>query len=271
MRRLPLPAALAGGFVVSFSGAVIGYLTVARPKQDFRPATPQDRLDAFGRNAAHYDADVGTSESLSGIIGLRAELLKSCRGDVLELAAGTGRNLALYPPLRSLTLLDLSVPMLSIAEAKLAAGAAGTAALPLHADGVRLVAADATRLPLDSGTFDTVVDTFGLCSVDDPAAAVAEAARVLRPGGQLLLLEHGRSASFSWLNGLLDRWADAHAHRHGCSWNRDVEGIVRSAAARAGLHVEAVSRHHAGTTVLLRCRRSADDTGSSPPVPAGLA
>ena len=254
--KIPVSAVLTGGFV-GLSGVAIGYLTFARPTQEYRTPTLQDRLDAFGRTAAHYDADVGTSESFSGILRLRSELLKTCRGDVLELAAGTGRNLSLYPPVRSLTLLDLSVPMLAIAEAKLAE-TSGADPLPQHAHGVRLVAADATRLPFADGAYDTIVDTFGLCSVDDPAAAITEAARVLRPGGQLLPLEHGRSANFSWLNGLLDRWADAHAHRHGCSWNRDVEGIVRSAATRAGLHVESVTRHHAGTTVLLRCRRRVD-------------
>ena len=252
MRQIRVPALVAGGFVGA-TGVALGYLTFARPQRAFGQPTPADRLAAFSRNAAHYDNDVGTSETISGISGLRADLLKSCCGNVLELAAGTGRNLTLYPPeaVHSLTLLDLSVPMLAVAEGKLAASN------PASKISVRLVAADASSLPFEDNVYDTVVDTFGLCSVDDPAGAIREAARVLRPGGQLLLLEHGRSGSSNWVNSLLDRWADAHAHKHGCSWNRDIEGIVRSAAARAGLHVEGVSRHHAGTTVVLRCRRPA--------------
>lgn len=257
MRGIPLPAVLAGGFVGA-TGLVAGYLTVARPAKEFGPASQKQRIDAFDRNALHYDADISTSETLSGISGLRSELLKGCSGDVLELAAGTGRNLPMYPPgaVRSLTLVDLSLPMLQLAEAKLAVST-------VSVGDVRLVAADITRLPFTEAAYDVVVDTFGLCSVDNPAAVVAEASRVLRPGGQLLLLEHGRSASNGWVNGLLDRWADAHAHHHGCSWNRDVEGIVRQAAAAADLDVETVSRHHAGTTVVLRCRRRSHEGGGS--------
>lgn len=73
-----------------------------------------------------------------------------------------------------------------------------------------------------------------------------QATRLLKPGGRLLLLEHGRS-SWDWLNAHMDARAAAHHEAYGCWYNRDVLGII----AAAGLHVESVSRWHLGTTVLV--------------------
>ncbi|CAM9125131.1 unnamed protein product [Heterosigma akashiwo] len=109
---------------------------------------------------------------------------------------------------------------------------------------------DGTALAFPSGRFDTVVDTHGLCSVAEPRRLLREMSRVARPDGQILLLEHGRS-HYGWLNGLLDKYASRHLEKWGCSWNRDIEGLVRE----AGLSVESSSRWHFGTTYLLVCRK----------------
>jgi len=101
-------------------------------------------------------------------------------GDVLDVAIGTGLNLPHYPPGVRVTGVDLS-PVMLTAAAKRAADLGLTVALS---------EADAEHLPFPDASFDTVVCTLSLCSVGDDRAAIAEMHRVLRPGGQLLLLDH---------------------------------------------------------------------------------
>jgi ubiquinone/menaquinone biosynthesis C-methylase UbiE len=104
-------------------------------------------------------------------------------GDVLEVAVGTGLNLPLYPGDVTLTGVDLSDGMLELARTR---GRTAT-----------LRQADAHDLPFGDSAFDTVVCTFGLCAIPDVDRAVAEMARVLRPGGRLILVDH--VASTSWV------------------------------------------------------------------------
>mmetsp|Transcript_12315 Transcript_12315/g.33023 ORF Transcript_12315/g.33023 Transcript_12315/m.33023 type:complete len:126 (+) Transcript_12315:479-856(+) len=89
----------------------------------------------------------------------------------------------------------------------------------------------------------SVVDTFGLCSFSDPVEALREMKRVVKPGGKILLLEHGKS-HYQWLTTFLNERADAHAERYGCYWNRDILALVE----KSGLRVEEVKRRHFGTT-----------------------
>jgi ubiquinone/menaquinone biosynthesis C-methylase UbiE len=105
------------------------------------------------------------------------------RGEVLEIAVGTGRNLPFYPADVRLTGIELSPEMLAFARRR--ARESGIE--------VDLRAGDAQDLPFPDAHFDTVVATLALCTIPDDRQAVTEAARVLRPGGRLLLLEHVRS------------------------------------------------------------------------------
>lgn len=104
-------------------------------------------------------------------------------GDVLEVGIGSGRTLPYYPASIHLTGVDISPVSLATASER-------ARSLGLNAS---LREADASDLPFASGRFDTVVFCFALCTIPDDRRAVAEAARVLRPGGSLLLLEHVRS------------------------------------------------------------------------------
>ncbi|OLZ61669.1 class I SAM-dependent methyltransferase [Amycolatopsis keratiniphila] len=115
----------------------------------------------------------------------RAWACGQATGDVLEVAVGTGLNLPLYPSEVSLTGIDLSDGMLAIARDR-----AERLGHP-----VKLQRADAHDLPFDADSFDTVVCTLGLCAIPDDGKALREMARVLRPGGRLILLDHIVSSS----------------------------------------------------------------------------
>ena len=117
-----------------------------------------------------------------GFAALRTELLAPLSGDVVEIGAGNGRNFARYPAaVRSVTAVEPEPHLRG-----LAVRAAAAAAVP-----VTVVPGTAEALPLPDASADAVVLCLVLCSVRDPAAALAEVTRVLRPGGVLVFLEHG--------------------------------------------------------------------------------
>ena len=136
----------------------------------------------YDRRAESYDRLIAPFESLF-FGGGREWACSRARGEVLEIALGTGRNLPFYPEGVRLTGVELSPKMLAIARRR---------AHKLNA-GFDLRTGDAQDLPFPGASFDTVVATLALCTIPDDRRAVAEAARVLRPGGRLLLLEHVRS------------------------------------------------------------------------------
>lgn len=105
------------------------------------------------------------------------------RGEILEIAVGSGRNFKHYPPGAKLVGIDISEELLAISRKR-------AAEANLDAD---LRHGDAQRLEFADASFDTVLITLALCTIPDDRAAVREAWRVLRPGGQLVLLEHVRS------------------------------------------------------------------------------
>ncbi len=126
---------------------------------------------------------IGCACSQPQIMKHRSLIVPQAHGDVLELGAGGGINAAFYDPakVKSLHGIDPSAALLDRAR-----HAWKASAIPAH-----IHAGVAEALPFPDGSFDTVVTTFTLCSVDDHAASLAEARRVLRPGGRLLFLEHG--------------------------------------------------------------------------------
>lgn len=122
----------------------------------------------------------------AGLAEMRRSLLADARGRTLELGAGTGLNLVHYPS--AVSELVLAEPDPHMAKRLRARVEDAPPPVP-----VEVIAAPAEDLPFDDGCFDTVVSTLVLCTVADPATAVAEARRVLAPGGVLLFLEHVRS------------------------------------------------------------------------------
>jgi ubiquinone/menaquinone biosynthesis C-methylase UbiE len=129
--------------------------------------------------APRYDREMGFFERLQ-FSGGREWVCARATGRVLEVAIGTGRNLPFYPPEATITGIELSPAMLAFARQR-------AAELGREVD---LREGDAERLPFADDSFDTVVCTLALCSIPDDGRAVGEMARVLRPGGRLLLLDH---------------------------------------------------------------------------------
>ncbi|HVF91886.1 MAG TPA: class I SAM-dependent methyltransferase [Blastocatellia bacterium] len=161
----------------------------------------------------------------------RREALASARGHALEIGFGTGLNLPHYPPpVYRLTAIEPE-RMLEGRVAKRIAHAR----MP-----VELRRLDATgRLPFDDDTFDTVVTTWTLCSIEDVAPALSEIRRVLKPEGRYLFFEHGRSEEAS-----VARRQDLFNPVHkllagGCSLNRPIDRLIRS----GGLNVIKLERY----------------------------
>ncbi len=131
--------------------------------------------------AAVYDRMMGGVEEAC-LRSWRRDLLRSARGDVLEIGAGTGASLPFYGD--AVTRLVAAEPDPHMRRRLLAAEPAG---LPFEFE-ASVAVADA--LPFEDGSFDTVVSTLVLCSVASLEGSLREVYRVLAPGGQLLFLEH---------------------------------------------------------------------------------
>jgi ubiquinone/menaquinone biosynthesis C-methylase UbiE len=134
------------------------------------------------RDAPRYDKEIAFFERLL-FQGGREWVCGQAQGSVLELAVGTARNLPYYPAEVTVTGVELSGQMLAIGQRR-------ARELGREAD---LRIGDAQALEFPDESFDSVVCTLGLCTIPEPRLAIAEARRVLRPGGRILLLEHVRS------------------------------------------------------------------------------
>lgn len=155
------------------------------------------------------------------ILEERKRWIPRAHGEVLELGVGSGLNLAFYDPERVSRVvgIDPSAPLLAKARER-----AAEAKVP-----VELALAPAEQLPFGDQTFDSAVVTYSLCSVDDPARALAEVRRVLRPGGELLFVEHGLAPDPGprrWQRWLTPAWSRVGG---GCHLDRDIAGMLRDA------------------------------------------
>jgi len=147
-----------------------------------------------------YDRLLAAAER-AGLLDMRRELLSQARGRTLEIGAGTGHNLSLYTSaVTELVLTEPDPHMAKRLRAKLAES-------PPAPEQVEVREAPAEELPFDDGSFDTVVSTLVLCTVESPERALAEARRVLVEDGSLLFLEHVRSRNrrTAWWQDRLER------------------------------------------------------------------
>jgi SAM-dependent methyltransferase len=160
----------------------------------------------------------------------RHRALAPARGNTLEIGFGTGLNLPYYPEsVTQLTIIDSENMLRKRVAQRIAACPLPVIKLQLDAEG---------RLPFDAGSFDSVASTLTLCSIADAAAALAEIRRVLKPGGQFLFFEHGRSDDpatarnqdrFNPLQKLIGV---------GCNLNRQIDRLI----AQAGFEIAELDR-----------------------------
>jgi ubiquinone/menaquinone biosynthesis C-methylase UbiE len=171
------------------------------------------RMFAWG-----YDSFLKQTED-AGLRDMRHELLSEARGRCLEIGAGTGLNLDHWPDAVEELVLSEPDPHMAVRlRRKLAASGRDA----------EVVAAPGERLPFPDGSFDTVVLTLVLCTVPDPEATLREIARVLKPGGRFLFLEHVRAEEPG-----LARWQDRlhgpwYLFGDGCHCNRDTLGTIEA-------------------------------------------
>jgi ubiquinone/menaquinone biosynthesis C-methylase UbiE len=149
----------------------------------------------------------------------RRELLANVSGNILEIGFGTGLNLPCYPEqVGRITVVDPNVGMHRRAQKRITQ-------TDIEVDRQVL---SSERLPFDDGTFDSVVSTFTLCSIENVARALGEVYRVLKRGGRFLFLEHGLSPEpkvQKWqrrLNWLEMRLGD------GCRLDRNMRALVEA-------------------------------------------
>ena len=157
----------------------------------------------------------------------RHQTIASARGLVLEVGVGSGVNLPLYgPAVTRVVGLDPSPELLRLASRR-----AADLAIP-----VSLPRASAEHLPLADAVFDTIVMTWTLCSIPNPIAALTEMRRVLKPGGQLLFVEHGLSPEIRtarWQRRLTPYWKRISG---GCHLDRKTDDLIRA----AGFQIDAI-------------------------------
>lgn len=152
----------------------------------------------------------------------RRRAAAACTGRVLDVGVGSGHNLAFCSADCACVGLDVSPALLAKAAAK--GARAGRQVL--------LVGGEAERMPLASGSFDAALLTWTLCSIADPAAALAEIRRILKAGGSLHYVEHG-AAPEARVRRLQDRLTPAWRRiSGGCHLNRDVPALLAEAGFR---------------------------------------
>ncbi len=207
--------------------------------------TSRDRRLAamWDKGAAGYDAAIAPVERRF-LSTSREWVCARADGATLEVAVGTGLNLPYYPP----AVTHITAVEWSPAMAALAARRADRLGRPLL-----LVVADAMRLPFPDESFDSVVCTFALCSIPREDVAVAEAVRVLRPGGSLLLADHvaARPKAVRLLQRLVDLVTVPAQGEH---WSRRPLLEV----TRLGLEIVATQARHLGVIEHVHARKQAN-------------
>lgn len=211
----------------------------------------QDTTQFYDEMAAAYDDEVKWEERGVFMGRRRRWLMEQAEGDVLEVACGTGRNIPYLDldQVESITFMDSSEKMVQETQKKF------RDKFPKFKNAAFAVgkAENLTDIASELFKYDTVIEAFGLCAHEDPVAALKNMQKLLRPGGRIVLLEHGRS-TWDMVNNHLDFRAEKRMKKWACRWNLDIGELIDE----AGLDITYEKRVHLGSTWMLVCKRPED-------------
>lgn len=186
-----------------------------------------------------FDKQVGVYERMRDndrFYKYRESLFGEAYGEVLEVAVGTGLNFPHYKGIKSLTAVDFSRKMLESAEKE----------EENHPFPVQFINEDVETLKFADNSFDTIVSSLSFCSYERPVAVLNRFNRWCRPGGKILLLEHGLGRS-KLLQGLQKAVDPVTMGTIGCHQNRDISKLV----GESELEIMNLERHVFGAVYLV--------------------
>ena len=191
-----------------------------------REWTTGEVRETYDEAAGHWRL-LGITDSLLLVNRLRKKHFSTVVGEVLDVACGTGENFPYLTHADSVTALDISTEMIKESRRR-------TRQMGVE---ISLSVGDAQQLPFPDDRFDTVISAFSTCTIPDYVTAFHEMVRVTRPGGRVLLVEHGRS-SVGWISRRQDRNIERVCERSACRNNRDVSVDLARAGIEPTSHVE---------------------------------
>lgn len=278
-------SAASGAVITLYVGFSLGSVILSPSEKDLKKGDKWNRIDVYDRLASTFEAKVTSSEKWLGVNNYRKNLLSNASGRVLEVACGTGINFEFYPnlsydslnpardqeglassssplmqrgnPKLKLVLIDQSKEMIGQCLIKAEKMKEKLELSSIEIEEMKVVDAHDLSVFADE-SFDTVVDTFGICSFDNPQKVLSEMRRVLKPDGKLLLLEHGRSSGngliYKLTNYYLDKRAPLHECDWGCSWNRDIVNICER-----NFEIIQIKKHFFQTIYEIVCKKKKQD------------
>ncbi|KAI3405568.2 hypothetical protein KGF56_001586 [Candida oxycetoniae] len=215
----------------------------------------EDTTDFYNAKAKEYDDAVKWEERGILMGGKRRWLMSHIRGDVLEVSCGTGRNIpylsSYIDKVKSITFLDSAPQMVEITRQKFHDAFPKFKKVAFtkgKAEDLLELAGDNENLK-----YDTIVEAFGLCCHEDPVKALQNMAKLLKPGGRIILLEHGRS-KWQFVNNHLDFRSAKRWETWKCRWNLEIGELVDE----AGLDITKEKRAHLSTTWMLVLKKPED-------------
>jgi ubiquinone/menaquinone biosynthesis C-methylase UbiE len=166
----------------------------------------------------------------------RRQLLSYAKGCVLEVCVGAGYNFKFYPCQVNITATDLSARM--VEKAKLVAAENGSRA--------EFIVSAVEDLQLQPQSFDTIVSTLSMCAYEDPGEVLNQFNNWCKPGGIILLMEHGLS-KYGFLRWLQRKWSPYHYNKMGCHLDRDMVSII----SKSKLKIKKIERKVVGIIILV--------------------